>query len=302
MHDPRDAARDAEIACAFVASAVERKVGRTSRQGRMVPPLACRSASAVIRQFAEERLYKVPLSAARALLIWADGFPVERLESIPEPRRVLALQAEGRRCVSLLPDGVSPAPHEDALAFALHDLCHLSKFIDPEHYAGQVGFSALVHRAMQRAAWDELVALFDAAFVEDLHHVIADMNGSSIFLFAALKMKLKMAVRRRSARLAGAPAPEAGPLSPEEAASYEIHLDELLRLFDLDRRLNDAAKRVSTRRDNPDAARELWCFFCGIGREILARLWGSALGPISVWHIGRPVSNLPRKADDAKWY
>ena len=45
---------------------------------------------------------------AAPLLAWADGFPVELLTSVPTARHVLELQAQGARCVSLLPDG---APH-----------------------------------------------------------------------------------------------------------------------------------------------------------------------------------------------
>jgi NAD(P)-dependent dehydrogenase (short-subunit alcohol dehydrogenase family) len=29
--------------------------------------------------------------------------------------------------------------HPNGLSFALHDLCHLEKFVDPEHHRGQVG-------------------------------------------------------------------------------------------------------------------------------------------------------------------
>ena len=57
----------------------------------------------------------------RALLGWAAGEREgELLFEVPTPRRLLGLQARGRRCVSLLADGVPTAPHEDGLAFALY--------------------------------------------------------------------------------------------------------------------------------------------------------------------------------------
>jgi hypothetical protein len=69
---------------------------------------------------------------------------------------VLALQARGRRCVCLLDDAAALAHgdprHRDGLAFALHDLCHLEKFVAPEHHAGQVGFFRLVERALETPA------------------------------------------------------------------------------------------------------------------------------------------------------
>jgi len=282
MHDA-NASRDAELACEFVASRIERKVGRTYRQGKRKPPLSSRSTSSSVRLFAEERLHRVPRPAALALLTWAEGFPVERLETIPDPLHVLELQAEGRRCVSLLSDEVCTFPHEDALAFALHDLCHLTKFTDPPHYHGQVGFSATVLRAMTSDAWPDFARGFDATFVDDLHHVIADMNGSSIFLFAALKMKLKMAVRRRCERIAGAPPRQVGPLTAEENASYEGVLDEFLQLLDLDATLHDVARRVSARRDHPDAARAMLSFFSATGGAIVTERRGSVLLPIPRW-------------------
>ena len=111
----------------------------------------------------------------------------------------------------------------------------MAKFFEPAHYVGQVGFSSAVHAMVRRPAWAPFVDGFDATFTEDFHHVIADMNGSPIFLFSALKMKLKMAARRRHAHERGPPR-EAGPLTDGEAEEYELALGELLRLFDLDRR------------------------------------------------------------------
>jgi hypothetical protein len=278
MHDS-SLPRHAELACEFLLSHLERKVGRTSRQGRRVPPLVTRSQSPAVRIVAEQRLYRVPSAVAEVLVAWADGLAVELFFSVPGTRRVLELQAEGRRCVSLLPPHESPRPHEDALAFLLHDLCHLAKFVDPQHYTGQVGFFALTLGAMSASGWPAFGGRFDQTFQDDLAHVIADMNGSAIFLFAALKMKLKMAARRRAARLAGNEAPASGPLTPGELAAYHEALEEFLYLFDLDRSLNDAAARVSTRRDHPDEALRLLGFFRAIGSSVLQKRWGSALGP-----------------------
>ena len=60
---------------------------------------------------------------------------------------------------------------------------------------------------------NELHARYDEAWRADLAHVAADMNGSPVFLVAALKMKLKMAERRALAREDGRPAPTGGPLT-----------------------------------------------------------------------------------------
>src|SRR5262249_9657116 len=152
------------------------------------PPLPCASASPWVRLFAERELYRIARAVHEALVGWADGQrPLALLFHVPSPREVLALQARGRRCVSLLAPEIDPSPHEDGLAFATHDLCHSEKFMAPEHHEAQVGFFALVDRAMADPRWGALEQPFDSAWAADRDHVIADMNGSAAFLFVALK-------------------------------------------------------------------------------------------------------------------
>jgi hypothetical protein len=222
-----------------------------------------------VRFFAEQRLFRVPVAVARALVAWGDGFPVELLTIVPEPRDVLALQARGARCVSLLPEGAATSPHADALAFALHDLCHLDKFVDAEHHVGQVGFFACLESAVARPSWSRFETSLDEAFRHDWHHVAADMNGSAVFLFAALKMKLKMAVRRHVARERGVPPPCDGPLSREEADAYEDHLRLLFDMLELEPTIAAAARATSARRDDPASALCLLRHFEDRGRSAL---------------------------------
>lgn len=260
---------DAERACAYVIGKVRASSGRLFHQGARVPPLATASPSPVVRFIAERRIHRVSIAVARALLAWADGFPVELLTAVPPAADVLALQADGRRCVSLLPDGVPTHPHADALAFTVHDLCHLHKFIDPEHHQGQVGFFMSLHRAIGRRVWTEFESHFDPAFTRDWQHVAADMNGSAVFLFAALKMKLKMGARRRVAADEGRPSDHGGPLTSSEARAYDGFLEDLLGLLRLYGPVAEAARRTSTRRDDPSAARTLLRHFEDVGNEVL---------------------------------
>jgi hypothetical protein len=259
----------AERACQYLIDKVKLSSGRLFDQGRRDPPLACRASSPALRFVAERRLYRIPVSVARALVAWGDGFPVEMLEEIPPSGHVLTLQARGRRCVSLLPDGVPTFPHVDALAFALHDLCHLDKFLDPEHHLGQVGFFDAVERATRRHEWPSFVGDLDDMFRADFDHVVADMNGSAVFLFAALKMKLKMAARRAFARDRGIEAPTGGSLLEDESRDYERRLGELLRLLDFDASMSAAARQTSARRDDPSAALALLRHFEERGRQAL---------------------------------
>ena len=101
----------------------------------------------------------------------------------------------------------------------------------------------------------------DDTWRADRDYVIADMNGSAVFLFAALKMKLKMAVRRR--------------LAPAEPA-----LDVLLRAMDLPDDVRDAARGVSARRDRPAEARRLLGHFEAEAKEASGR--GNTVAPTVV--------------------
>jgi hypothetical protein len=255
----------AERICEFVASKARASSGRLFHQGARKPPLACTSSAPSVRFFAEERVHRVSTAVARALVACGEGFPVEVLTSVPTASHVLELQARGARCVSLLPDGAATSPHADALAFVLHDLCHLEKYIDPLHHIGQVGFFACLHEATTDPSWARFEATLDEAFRHDWHHVAADMNGSAVFLFAALKMKLKMAVRRRFARERQVDPPDHGPLTTEESRAYDEVLDELLGLLHLGPSIADAARATSAKRDDPHAALRLLAHFESIG-------------------------------------
>jgi hypothetical protein len=264
ISDSELGARDAERACEFILAAVERRAGPRAHQGRRNPPLPCRSTGTVVRLFAERRLHRVTSSVARALVAWSDGFPVRLFTRVPSAAEVLSLQAKGRRCVSLLPDDCEAAPHENALDFAFHDLCHLDKFIETEHHLGQVGFFASLHVASARQEWSAFETNFDQRFRQDSAHVAADMNGSAVFLFAALKMKLKMAVRRRCNAALGRSRAE-GPLDEAERDVYERAAEELFELLGLGSELAEAARAISTRRADPHSALKLLRHFEEVG-------------------------------------
>jgi hypothetical protein len=164
---------------------------------------------------------------------------------VPSPREVLALQALGRRCVSLLAPGVDPSPHVDSLAFATHDLCHLEKLMAPEHHQAQVGFFALLDQAMADPRWQALEQPFDSAWMADRDHVMADMNGSAAFLFVPPKNKLKLAVRRRIARDR---ALDAQPAALDRRSEGMSTLGALFDLLGLEGRSTARAHRQASRR------------------------------------------------------
>jgi hypothetical protein len=252
----------AETTAAFLLERVRGARGAQWNEGRArIAPPAPPSGSA-LRVFAERRVRGVPEDVVRGLFAWDRGErPVDLLFEIPPATGVLARQARGRRCVCLLDDAAARAHgdprHPDGLSFVLHDLCHLEKFVAPEHHAGQVGFFRAVERALATPAMQALDATLDDAWRAERDYVISDMNGSAVFLFAALKMKMNMAVRRRLARERGRPAPTRGPLDAEERAAVEPALATLFEGMGLPADLRASALAVSTRRDRPDEARRL---------------------------------------------
>ena len=253
---------DGERASVFVASHVRERHPHTWLQGARKPAFPCESSVPDVRLFAETRVKSVSEPAARALVEAAHGRrPVHVLDRKIAPRDLLALQARGERCVSILrePD------LEDPLEFALHDLCHLEKFVDESTYAGQVGFFAALHRA----DLDTRFAHLDDAWKKDFEHVSADMNGSPVFLFAALKMKLKMAARREVARLRGTPERVGGALDDDEARAFAALQTALFDALELPERGRIAGDAVSARRDAPEDALWIHGYFTQMGARAL---------------------------------
>jgi hypothetical protein len=288
------AAADAETTAAFLLERVRAARGALWDEGRArVAPAAAPSGPA-LRVFAERRVRGVPEDVVRGLFAWDRGArPVDLLFEIPPAAGVLARQARGRRCVCLVEDAAARAHgdprHPDGLAFALHDLCHLEKFVAPEHHAGQVGFFRAVARALATPAVTALERTLDDTWRAERDYVVSDMNGSAVFLLAALKMKVNMAVRRRLWRERGqpAPAPTSGPLDAAERAAVEPALALLFEAMDLPFELRAAAGTISTRRDRPAEARRLLAHFEALsaGAPDLARD-AAAAPPSAGWPAG----------------
>jgi len=251
-------ARDAEETAAFLLARVQTARGRLWDEGAWSTPLASAVATPALGVFATRRVRGVSPTIARGLLAWARAErPADLLRRAALPQEVLDRQAAGRRCVSLLDDETARARgnplHPDGLTFALHDLAHLEKFVAPAHHRGQIGFFRCMRRALAEPEMAALEATFDAAWTADRDYVIADMNGSAVFLFAALKMKLFLAVQRRFA----------GRDDRSDAAARALEL--LVDAMGLPGDVREAARAVSRQRDRPAEARRLLDHFEAVG-------------------------------------
>ncbi len=184
------------------------------------------------------------------------------------PREILALSAGGRRCVSLLPEGGPLGPYATPFAFAAHDLEHLAQLFDPVHYEGQIGFFRRLSAGLS-SGLGGLLASHDEAFERDVENVGADTNGSCVFAFASLVMKLKMASRRSLGRRTGNVRTR-GPLSADEEAAFAPDLARLVEALGMPAALFPVAAQVG-RRDDSDAGRA--------GRTVLAFFEAAARDP-----------------------
>ncbi|MFT3772113.1 MAG: hypothetical protein QM820_42450 [Minicystis sp.] len=228
-----------------------------------------------MRLFATRELSGLPRAASEALVAWAAGRRrVELGFAMPTPRELLAMQARGRRCVSLLDDEAAPPGPKAAyggggLGFVVHDLCHLEKFSDPEHHAGQVGFFAALDRALEDPRWIALERGFADPWIDERDHVLADMNGSPVFLFVVLRNKMKLAVRRRMAALRGEPC-RRGDLDEGEARAYEEAVEILIAALGLEEPAQVAARQLSSKHGaDPAAAAALAGAFAARGAAIV---------------------------------
>lgn len=219
------------LACVFVARGALRLAGKRWLQGRRRPALAWTRDVPEVRLLAERQVFRVEAQVAACLLHWAHGRrKLVALFGVPTARQVLAWQAQGMRCVSLLPDGSATGLQTSTLEFALHDLCHAEKFFDPAHHVGQVGWSAALDAALDRPEWQIMTRGFDDTWPAELDHAAADMNGSPLFLFSALRRKVELATmragrERMQAREALLDALHMQGPAREAGATFTVHSD-----------------------------------------------------------------------------
>jgi hypothetical protein len=268
LDHPQSSPDDAETTARFLLDRVRAARGPMWDQGAR--PMAGDPPGPALRVFATRRVRGVPEAVALGLLAWGrGGRPARLVQHVPAAPDVLRRQSQGQRYVSLVEDAEALAHgdprHPDGLSFALHDLCHLEKFVNPQHHRGQVGFFRAAARALTDPAMAALQQGFDRQWRLDRDYVIADMNGSAVFLFAVLKMRVNMAVRRRLAAQQGRPAPTSGPLDAAERAALQPALQTLFEALDLPPQLHPAAHAVSARQDRPADARRLLDHFEATG-------------------------------------
>lgn len=184
------------------------------------------------------RIWRMGALEIRALQGLAAGTHLaERADRCLSAEAIVGLQAEGRRCLALLPE---EGPALPGLEFALHDLRHLAKYFDPVHHRGQVGFFREVRSATRKQGWATIDAVLGPLWCIERDQVLSDMNGSSAFLWAALRTKLERALTRL----------QAAKRPKEEIEDLRAGW---LSLFAFPPEVLDAARLARSRRSEPRA-------------------------------------------------
>jgi hypothetical protein len=130
--------------------------------------------------FSRYQFFGVIAHVPEALAAWLRGdWPLRLCEHIPSSREVLAMQAEGRRPVTVLsawPRMAQPVLGKpNAFAFMVHDLEHAWKFYhDAQMHGQQKAFFALMQGALESDSFAEY--LLDPVFAQKLDYLISDMN------------------------------------------------------------------------------------------------------------------------------
>lgn len=172
----------------------------TDAQVGALPPL--------LRRLCAERLGRVKGVAHAALVGWQLGlYPGVLAFGAVSTMELLAAQARGRRYVGVhLPDALRVAgdgeDHHYVGGFTCHDLCHLTKFMDPrgdptlddtwgrDYFYGQVGFFDALYELYREQP--ELVAETEKTTAQGLRLdlVATDMNGDVRFLWASFLARM----------------------------------------------------------------------------------------------------------------
>lgn len=177
--------------CALILDRVWRdlfpKAWRNGSRETAVPP-----ASAILFGSLSIKLRGIPESVQRSLERWSQGeYQLQLLFHEPRMEDVMALQARGQRCISLMIQRNQILDYEhdgrDFLSFLIHDLIHADHLMrDPQAFARQVKFSRWLESIWSRVGEALREERWSSQRVR-LEYVSADMNSHIVHLLKTLK-------------------------------------------------------------------------------------------------------------------
>lgn len=134
----------------------------------------------------------IPLSVNRAFINWIfNPRQIELLYYIPSAVEILELQANKKRCLTLLDVNYHNPPFKnnqrDPLSFLIHDMDHADHFFRyPELIKGQMGFYQMMKKAYNYPLLQKTIAT-NPVFKKEFEYIASDMNGYVIHLMKCLK-------------------------------------------------------------------------------------------------------------------
>lgn len=187
----------------------------------------------------------IPLSVARSLVAWNSGqYPLILLTSIPSPEEVLEMQAQGRRCLSMLIEkeeiGTFVNEGRDVLGFIVHDLIHADHFFaHPEKAQAQIHFCQKLRIVITLPEIQKML-LQDSTFTGEFHYLMSDMNSVPLHLLKTLKAILLGYFKRRDCL------PMLSSLSASAEYEFRCLFEAVLVPWNLSREALFAAHRLNT--------------------------------------------------------
>ncbi len=145
--------------------------------------------------FLNFNLKSFPASINRTMLNWMSGtWQIELFFHVPSARELLILQAENKRCITLVKDekkiDTLILNKRDPLSFALHDMMHIDQYFNSkESSSGQLGFYRKCVPLYQNKKIKQKLKTH-SEFKTKFEYVTSDMNAYSIHLFKCLKHAL----------------------------------------------------------------------------------------------------------------
>lgn len=191
-------------------------------------------------------LHSVPYSARFTLVNWylKNKFDlVLFINHIPSSKDVLCMQAQSKRCVSLIANKIDSLimNERDPLSFLLHDLVHAYKMFSNDYLLkGQVGFSKAMLRIYQtedRLVQDFLESLCseDQTFSNDFDYLISDMNSHPKHLFFYFKAILINAFKRKF---------KIDFLAGQSLLQFDRIFESILDIFKMNDKQKELARRM----------------------------------------------------------
>jgi hypothetical protein len=134
----------------------------------------------------------LPLSVNRSLIGWSKGqYPLQLFFEVPSIDKVLALQSQGVRCVTVLLQEQELSQYvmqeRDPVSFTLHDLIHADHFFrDPRQAQVQIGFSRWLSELWAHQSLRDRLQE-STKFAQQFEYACADMNSHGAHLVKYLK-------------------------------------------------------------------------------------------------------------------